>query len=154
MGAGWEFCGPDATDAMNATSATPAAPAANPNWNGRWTHLRKVLERGGPLAHPDFQASPEILDFLLENCKVSFLFFSFLFCPFDSFFVLFFFVTEFGWLHFVCFLDLLDFNGLYLDLLFLLAIVLGSTWIDPIFAVFFTGFIWYFFLVFRLHNFF
>lgn len=67
---GWEFCGPDATDAMNATSATPAAPAANPNWNGRWTHLRKVLERGGPLAHPDFQASPEILDFLLENCKV------------------------------------------------------------------------------------
>ncbi|KZS09384.1 Nedd8-activating enzyme E1 catalytic subunit [Daphnia magna] len=40
------------------------------NWNGRWFHLRKVLERGGPLAHPDFQASNETLDFLLDNCKV------------------------------------------------------------------------------------
>lgn len=42
------------------------------NWNGRWFHLKKVLERGGPLAHPDFQASNETLDFLLENCKVSY----------------------------------------------------------------------------------
>lgn len=41
------------------------------NWNGRWFHLRKVLERGGPLAHPDFQASNETLDFLLDNCKVN-----------------------------------------------------------------------------------
>jgi ubiquitin-activating enzyme E1 C len=41
------------------------------SWNGRWFHLRKVLERGGPLAHPDFQASNETLDFLLETCKVS-----------------------------------------------------------------------------------
>lgn len=40
------------------------------NWNGRWAHLRKVLERSGPLAHPDFQASDETLDFLLDNCKV------------------------------------------------------------------------------------
>ncbi|XP_057379438.1 NEDD8-activating enzyme E1 catalytic subunit-like [Daphnia carinata] len=40
------------------------------NWNGRWFHLRKVLERGGPLAHPDFQASNETLDFLLDNCKI------------------------------------------------------------------------------------
>lgn len=40
-------------------------------WNGRWFHLKKVLERGGPLAHPDFQASNETLDFLLDNCKVA-----------------------------------------------------------------------------------
>ncbi|XP_046632158.1 NEDD8-activating enzyme E1 catalytic subunit-like [Daphnia pulicaria] len=40
------------------------------SWNGRWFHLRKVLERGGPLAHPDFQASNETLDFLLETCKI------------------------------------------------------------------------------------
>lgn len=32
--------------------------------------MRKVLERSGPLAHPDFQASNETLDFLLDNCKV------------------------------------------------------------------------------------
>ena len=44
------------------------------NWNGRWAHLRKVLERSGPLAHPDFQASNETLDFLLDNCKVRSLF--------------------------------------------------------------------------------
>ena len=44
---------------------------SNGNWNGRWSHLRKVLERGGPLAHPDFTASNETLDFLLENCKAS-----------------------------------------------------------------------------------
>ena len=43
----------------------------NPStWNGRWSHLRKVLERGGPLAHPDFEASEATLDFLLNNCKV------------------------------------------------------------------------------------
>ena len=28
---------------------------------------------GGPLAHPDFTASNETLDFLLDNCKASFL---------------------------------------------------------------------------------
>lgn len=44
---------------------------SNTTWHGRWSHLRKVLERGGPLAHPDFQASSDTLDFLLENCKVS-----------------------------------------------------------------------------------
>lgn len=32
--------------------------------------MRKVLERSGPLAHPDFQPSDETLDFLLDNCKV------------------------------------------------------------------------------------
>lgn len=39
-------------------------------WSGRWSHLRKVLERGGPLAHPDFEASDTTLDFLLNDCKV------------------------------------------------------------------------------------
>lgn len=33
-------------------------------------HLRKVLERPGPFCHPDFEPSPDILDFLMTTCKV------------------------------------------------------------------------------------
>jgi len=40
------------------------------DWPGRWTHLRKILERKGPLTPSAFQPSPGILDFLLENCKI------------------------------------------------------------------------------------
>ena len=40
------------------------------NWNGRWTHLRKILERKGPLTPSAFNPAPEILDFLLESCKI------------------------------------------------------------------------------------
>jgi ubiquitin-activating enzyme E1 C len=37
---------------------------------GRWSHLRRVLERPGPFAHPDFEPAPEVLQFLRENCRV------------------------------------------------------------------------------------
>ena len=40
------------------------------DWPSRWVHLRKLLERSGPLAHPEFEPSPEILPFMLENCKI------------------------------------------------------------------------------------
>ena len=40
------------------------------DWNGRWTHLRKVLERRGPLTPASFEPSPAKLDFLLESCKI------------------------------------------------------------------------------------
>lgn len=30
------------------------------NWPGRWNHLQKLLVRGGPLAHPDFEPGPEV----------------------------------------------------------------------------------------------
>lgn len=40
------------------------------DWPGRWDHLRKVLERNGPFAHPDFEPSPNSLTSLLEGCKV------------------------------------------------------------------------------------
>lgn len=36
----------------------------------RWSHLRKVLERPGPFSHPEFEPSPEILDFLMSSCQV------------------------------------------------------------------------------------
>ena len=26
----------------------------------RWNHVRKILERTGPFAHPEFEASPEV----------------------------------------------------------------------------------------------
>lgn len=40
------------------------------DWPGRWNHVRKLLERTGPFAHPDFEPSPEILDFMLDNCRI------------------------------------------------------------------------------------
>lgn len=36
----------------------------------RWDHLRKVLERAGPFSHPEFEPSPEILDFVMTSCKI------------------------------------------------------------------------------------
>ncbi|CAL7934420.1 unnamed protein product [Xylocopa violacea] len=36
----------------------------------RWSNLRKVLERSGPFCRPDFEPSPEILQFLQDNCKI------------------------------------------------------------------------------------
>lgn len=30
------------------------------DWSGRWNHVRKFVERGGPFAHPDFEPSPEV----------------------------------------------------------------------------------------------
>lgn len=36
----------------------------------RWQYLRKFLERSGPFCHPDFEPSADILDFVMECCKV------------------------------------------------------------------------------------
>ncbi|RVE70888.1 hypothetical protein OJAV_G00068430 [Oryzias javanicus] len=40
------------------------------DWDGRWNHVRKFLERPGPFTHPDFEPSTESLQFLLETCKI------------------------------------------------------------------------------------
>ncbi|XP_050414452.1 NEDD8-activating enzyme E1 catalytic subunit [Patella vulgata] len=39
-------------------------------WSGRWNHVRKVTERTGPFAHPDFEPSTETLQFLQEVCHI------------------------------------------------------------------------------------
>ena len=38
--------------------------------NKRWCHLRKVLERSGPFCHPDFEPSPQLINFLTDTCKI------------------------------------------------------------------------------------
>lgn len=43
---------------------------SNVNWTGRWNHVQKFLERGGPFAHPDFEPSPEALPFLQDVCQI------------------------------------------------------------------------------------
>jgi len=43
---------------------------AREDWNGRWMHLRKILERKGPLTPTAFEPSPDRLDFLSETCKL------------------------------------------------------------------------------------
>jgi len=45
-------------------------PGGNEASGDRWTHIRKLLERSSPFCHPDFQASTENLDFIMNNCKV------------------------------------------------------------------------------------
>ncbi|XP_032822542.1 NEDD8-activating enzyme E1 catalytic subunit isoform X1 [Petromyzon marinus] len=40
------------------------------DWDGRWNHISKFLERPGPFTHPDFEPSTETLSFLLESCKI------------------------------------------------------------------------------------
>lgn len=40
------------------------------NQQRRWQNLRKLLERSGPFSHPDFEPSAEILDFIMDSCKV------------------------------------------------------------------------------------
>ncbi|KAK0130569.1 NEDD8-activating enzyme E1 catalytic subunit [Merluccius polli] len=40
------------------------------DWRGRWSHVRKFLERPGPFTHPDFEPSTESLQFLLDSCKI------------------------------------------------------------------------------------
>ena len=47
-----------------------ATTASTLDWPDRWNHLKKLLERGGPLAHPEFEASPELLDIMLEHVRV------------------------------------------------------------------------------------
>lgn len=40
------------------------------DWPGRWEQIKKILERSGPFSHPDFEAGPDCLDFLLKNCQI------------------------------------------------------------------------------------
>ncbi|KAL6464361.1 hypothetical protein MHYP_G00266780 [Metynnis hypsauchen] len=40
------------------------------DWQGRWDHVKKFLERAGPFTHPDFEPSTESLQFLLDMCKI------------------------------------------------------------------------------------
>lgn len=30
------------------------------DWDGRWSHVQKFLERSGPFTHPDFEPSEEV----------------------------------------------------------------------------------------------
>uniref|UniRef100_A0A3Q1J283 NEDD8-activating enzyme E1 catalytic subunit n=1 Tax=Anabas testudineus TaxID=64144 RepID=A0A3Q1J283_ANATE len=39
-------------------------------WEGRWNHIKKFLERSGPFTHPDFEPSTESIQFMLETCKI------------------------------------------------------------------------------------
>uniref|UniRef100_A0A8C7ZL05 NEDD8-activating enzyme E1 catalytic subunit n=1 Tax=Oryzias sinensis TaxID=183150 RepID=A0A8C7ZL05_9TELE len=40
-------------------------------WGGRWSHIKKFLERPGPFTHPDFEPVYSfIFLFLLETCKI------------------------------------------------------------------------------------
>lgn len=45
---------------------TSEAPA---DWTGRWSSVEKIVGRRGPLHHPDFEPSAEILS-RLESCKI------------------------------------------------------------------------------------
>ncbi|OXB68115.1 hypothetical protein ASZ78_014576, partial [Callipepla squamata] len=40
------------------------------DWEGRWNHVKKFLERSGPFTHPDFEPGTQALEFLLSTCKV------------------------------------------------------------------------------------
>lgn len=42
----------------------------NGNLLKKWGHLRKILERPGPFCHSGYNASPEALDFLTNQCKI------------------------------------------------------------------------------------
>ena len=43
---------------MNSVNSSMATDGCD--WAGRWNHVRKILERTGPFAHPEFEASPEV----------------------------------------------------------------------------------------------
>ncbi|KAK3519039.1 hypothetical protein QTP70_016382 [Hemibagrus guttatus] len=47
-----------------------AVDVSSSDWDGRWSHVQKFLERSGPFTHPDFEPSEETLQFLLETCKI------------------------------------------------------------------------------------
>lgn len=38
------------------------------DWDGRWNHVRKFLERPGPFTHPDFEPSTEVTETLSWKC--------------------------------------------------------------------------------------
>mmetsp|Transcript_5384 Transcript_5384/g.8848 ORF Transcript_5384/g.8848 Transcript_5384/m.8848 type:complete len:437 (-) Transcript_5384:167-1477(-) len=41
-----------------------------PDLNGRWSHVLKLLGRSGPLASPGFTPGIETFEFIRENCKI------------------------------------------------------------------------------------
>lgn len=38
--------------------------------NKKWNHLRRILENPSPFGHPDFQPSTELIDFLMDSCRI------------------------------------------------------------------------------------
>ena len=50
--------------------AKKASSSGGEDWPGRWNHVRKLLERGGPFTHESFEPSPQILDFVRKTCKL------------------------------------------------------------------------------------
>ncbi|KAI5095872.1 NEDD8-activating enzyme E1 catalytic subunit [Silurus meridionalis] len=44
--------------------------SSSSDWDGRWSHVQKFLERSGPFTHPDFEPNEETLLFLLDTCKI------------------------------------------------------------------------------------
>jgi len=56
---------------VSAETTTNANASSSPNPPaGRYEHIRKVLERRGPFTHADFEAGPEILQFMRETARV------------------------------------------------------------------------------------
>ncbi|ESO02346.1 hypothetical protein HELRODRAFT_106596 [Helobdella robusta] len=47
-----------------------SSPSSSPEWPAKFSHIRKVLGRAGPLSCPDFEPGPENLNFLQNVCKV------------------------------------------------------------------------------------
>jgi len=58
------------TEEMMDTAPSGSGDSTCIDWPDRWNHVRKLLERGGPLAHPEFQESPELLGIMLEHVRV------------------------------------------------------------------------------------
>lgn len=54
---------------MAGEEVADAAPTPN-TAPRKWQNLRKLLERSGPFSHPDFEPSPEILEFIMKCCKI------------------------------------------------------------------------------------
>ncbi len=38
------------------------------DWDGRWSHVQKFLERTGPFTHPDFEPSEEVREKIGQFC--------------------------------------------------------------------------------------
>ena len=36
----------------------------------RWSHVKKILERNGPLSSSDFEPCPELFDFVRNDLKI------------------------------------------------------------------------------------
>uniref|UniRef100_A0A671LDZ7 Uncharacterized protein n=1 Tax=Sinocyclocheilus anshuiensis TaxID=1608454 RepID=A0A671LDZ7_9TELE len=49
------------------------------DWDGRWSHVQKFLERTGPFTHPDFEPSEEVRKKLDNFALIYIYFFPFFF---------------------------------------------------------------------------